>query len=52
MVNVEVVDLKSKKEINDFVMFPFALYKGVSQWVPPFINDMKIMLRPKKTSIL
>lgn len=48
MVNVEVVDLKSKKEINDFVMFPFTLYKGVSQWVPPFINDMKIMLDQKK----
>ncbi len=48
MVNTEVVDLKSKKEVNDFVMFPFTLYKGVSQWVPPFINDMKIMLNQKK----
>lgn len=48
MVDVEVVDLNSKKEKNEFVMFPFDLYKGVSQWVPPFINDIKIMLDLKK----
>jgi len=48
MINVEVVDLNSKKEKNEFVMFPFNLYKGVTQWVPPFVSDMKIMLDQKK----
>lgn len=48
MIEVNVVNLHSKKEINDFVMFPFSLYKGVSQWVPPFISDMKLMLNQKK----
>ena len=48
MVNIDVVDLNSKKEKNEFVMFPFDLYKDVSQWVPPFISDMKIMLDQKK----
>lgn len=48
MIEVNVVNLHSKKEINDFVMFPFSLYKGVPQWVPPFISDMKLMLNQKK----
>jgi hypothetical protein len=48
MIDMQLLDLNSKKEINDFVMYPFELYKGVEQWVPPFIGDMKLMLNTKK----
>lgn len=48
MISVEKVDLSSKKQINDFIMFQFDLYNGVRQWVPPFISDIKLMLNPKK----
>lgn len=48
MINVEKLDLSSKKLKNDFVMFPFKLYKDVPQWVPPFIGDIRLMLDPKK----
>lgn len=48
MINVEKLDLSSKKQKNDFVMFPFELYKEVPQWVPPFISDVRLMLNPDK----
>ncbi|PKN84133.1 MAG: hypothetical protein CVU46_15030 [Chloroflexi bacterium HGW-Chloroflexi-8] len=48
MTDVQRLDLSSKKEKNEFVMFPFTLYKDVEQWVPPFISDMKMMLDTKK----
>lgn len=36
---IEVREIKSEKELKDFVKFPFKLYKGNKYWVPPMIND-------------
>ncbi len=48
MVEVRVLDLSSKKLKNEFIMFPFTLYRDVPQWVPPFIGDVRMMLDRKK----
>lgn len=48
MINIQKVDLKSKKEIERFIQLPFRLYAGHPQWVPPFIVDVKTMLNPEK----
>ncbi len=48
MINIHKVDLNSKKEIERFVRFPFKLYAGHPQWVPPFIVDVKTMMNPGK----
>lgn len=48
MPAIEKVNLDDKKQINDFVKFPFRLYKDCRQWVPPFIGDIKVMMDPKK----
>jgi hypothetical protein len=48
MLKIEKVDLSSKKAIDDFVYFPFKLYKGVPQWVPPFPGDIKVMMDRSK----
>jgi hypothetical protein len=48
MVNILKVDLGSKPEVNRFVQFPFDLYAGHPQWVPPFRVDVKTMLNPDK----
>ncbi len=48
MISIEPVDIKSRKQINDYVNFPFMLYGDVKEWVPPFISDVKLMLNPKK----
>ena len=48
MITVEKVNVTSPKEVNEFVKFPFQLYKDVPQWVPPIQSDIKLMLNKKK----
>jgi hypothetical protein len=48
MLKIEQVDLSNKKQVNEFVMFPFKLYANCKQWVPPFIDDIKKALNPNK----
>lgn len=48
MISIHKIDLKSKSEIDRFVQFPFDLYAGHPQWVPPFIVDIKTMMNPAK----
>jgi len=48
MITVEQINLSNKKQVDEFVMLPYRLYKDCPQWVPPFINDIKLMLNKKK----
>ena len=36
---ITIQEMISKKEMKQFVMFPFKLYKNNAYWVPPIIND-------------
>ncbi len=36
---IEIKEIGSKKEMLQFVKFPFALYKNNPYWVPPIIKD-------------
>jgi GNAT superfamily N-acetyltransferase len=38
---ITVIRVKNKKELSDFIKFPFVLYKGNPNWVPPLISEMK-----------
>ncbi len=46
MINVIPVD--SKKQLKDFILLPFKIYKNESNWVPPLIGDRKKFFNPKK----
>jgi GNAT superfamily N-acetyltransferase len=48
MITVEQIDLSNKKQVNEFIQLPFRLYKNHPQWVPPFIDDIKLMLNKQK----
>jgi len=48
MITIKQVDIRSKKEVNEFVKFPFKLYENVNEWVPPIISDIKLMLNENK----
>ena len=41
----------SKKEMKQFVLFPFSLYKDNNYWVPPIIKDEIANFDPKKNPI-
>ncbi len=48
MISVEQVDLGSKKAVDEFVKFPFKIYKDIPQWVPPILSDIRLMINPQK----
>jgi len=48
MITVKQVDTQSKKEVKEFVQFPFRLYENVKEWVPPIVADIKTMLNRNK----
>ena len=48
MLTIEKVDTTSKSQVNEFVQFHYDLYKGTPQWVPPFYDDIKLMLNRQK----
>ncbi len=48
MVEIRLVDTENKKQVNEFVQFPFDLYKGDKYWVPPFRGDIAMEMNKKK----
>ncbi|TYP96490.1 hypothetical protein C7447_10756 [Tenacibaculum adriaticum] len=36
---IQLKEIQSKKEMKQFVTFPFSLYKNNKYWVPPIIKD-------------
>ena len=38
------INTQNKRDIRDFIRFPFNLYKDYPNWVPPMINDVKLAL--------
>ena len=36
---ITVKEIHSKKELKEFVKFPFKLYNDSTSWVPPIIDE-------------
>ena len=45
---IDVIPVDNKKQLKEFIMLPFELYKNDSNWVPPLISDQKKFFNPKK----
>lgn len=46
---ITVQEIHTKKEMKQFVKFPFSIYKGNPYWVPPLIKD-ELQTLDKKTN--
>ena len=42
-MSLQIEQVDGRRDIDDFVKFPWRVYKGDSCWVPPLIGDMKKM---------
>jgi hypothetical protein len=42
------VDTRSRREVNRFINLPFRLYHDCPQWVPPLVDDTRLMLNRDK----
>ncbi len=38
-MSIEIREVTTKDELKQFVKYPFELYKGVEQWIPPIIQS-------------
>jgi GNAT superfamily N-acetyltransferase len=50
MDRLEIVEVRSEQERRAFVMFPWTVYRGDKNWVPPIIKDRDKMLDPARNS--
>ena len=48
MQEVTVKKITNKSELNQFIKFPFKIYKGDPYWVPPLIMEQKALLNKQK----
>ncbi len=42
----EIVRVESKRELMEFIRFPWEIYRGNEHWVPPLIREQKQFLSP------
>lgn len=45
---IEVKEIKSKKELKEFILFSFDLFKDNPYWIPPIIADELETFNPEK----
>jgi len=45
---IKIIPVQTKKELKQFIMLPFKLYKNDPHWVAPLIMDQKNFFDPKK----
>ncbi len=45
---IEIIEVKTRKQLRDFIYFPFRLYQNNPYWVPPLILDEYNTLDSKK----
>lgn len=48
MINILSIDFSNRKGLNQFINFPFGLYRDCPQWVPPLVSGMRYDLNPNK----
>lgn len=47
-MQVRKIDLNKREDVEQFIQFPYDLYRGCPQWVPPLKSDERLMLNPNK----
>ncbi len=47
--NIRIEPVTDKKGILEYVKYPFRLYHGDPNWVPPLIEERRDFFDPRKT---
>jgi len=45
---VLVAPVRTRRDLQQFLKFPWRIYRGHSAWVPPLLFDLKKLLNPRK----
>ncbi|MDH4223110.1 MAG: hypothetical protein OEV55_06165 [candidate division Zixibacteria bacterium] len=46
--NISIRIVKTKKDLLDFIRFPWDIYKNDNNWAPPLISEKKVFFNPEK----
>jgi hypothetical protein len=49
---MDIVPVKSKKDLADFISLPYQLYKDDPVWVPPLRDEQRGQFDPKRNPLL
>jgi hypothetical protein len=47
-MNIEIKEVKTRKELRRYINLPAAIHKDHSNWVPPIYMDDRVFFNPKK----
>ena len=45
---IRKLNTSSRRDVNRFIELPFRIYRDCPQWVPPLVDDVKLMMDRKK----
>lgn len=48
MIEIQKINTDNRRDVHDFIQFPFDLYRNDPNWIPPFRNDVAMMMNRKK----
>ncbi len=46
--NLRIEQVQTRQDVEDFIRFPFKLYRGDPNWVPPLLSERREFLDPKR----
>jgi hypothetical protein len=49
---IELKQVKTRRDLDDFIRYPFQLYKNHPFWLPPLLLDEKKFYNPAKNKVL
>ena len=49
---MEIEQVANKKQLNEFISFPYSFYKNSPAWIPPLRLDQRDIFSAKKNRIL
>lgn len=50
-MSIEIREVKTSQELREFVKFPFRLFRGNPNWIPPIIKAEVALLTPEKNPV-
>lgn len=43
-MRIRRLETTNRRDVRQFIDFPFQLYRGCRQWVPPLVDDMRLVM--------
>jgi hypothetical protein len=52
MVFVKITPVKTRRDRNKFILFPYSFYQNDPAWIPPLRSELKAQFDPKTNPLL